>query len=614
MVQSKIRICLFKLFLLSQIFIASLWASQVVASVLIPTDVERDLEEVQLIHDAELRYMAEFESQWSLKIGDTDCQLFGCGQLLDSRGDLISDFAGSLRNLKLDSNLEVPPTPRRFDNESDLPSAASSENVKVASAAAPVLCEVNSEQIDVPTYHQQVFNRRPGWEAASIFVATKHKSLFETIGLAEQKVEGFLQQADELVDASQFRIANNGENQLGAPTLEELDEWAGERIEASNQLGAPTITGFDEWAGERIEANKSQLANNSLSQQCPADCPFEAISTLAVIETVEVPMFEVSANDASNSIEHKLTPPVLAMPIPMFEVVVVDEAAEGSESPVATSLELDAKAHVGLSKPLAASSIPMFLVDDVEATLPEDLFVNETQSAISFSADSIELQGPARDSYWQYYDDCDRWGVVIVEAQSFEANAVSSVFEKQADSNDEIENGNHSVSLGAAAVLYQIIESNSKLLWVYSLTPQRNLVVDPIEQLRRKLVDRSKGKRQEAISVPAQPLNPSVAAVLIGKPVSEQLGIDSLELTGLLNAKALSRQICELQLRYADRIDELVSRSQEMRESQENKSLGGIAAQCRRLARMLDRFADFISIDVEDVERVAKKGESTSKK
>ena len=104
-----------------------------------------------------------------------------------------------------------------------------------------------------------------------------------------------------------------------------------------------------------------------------------------------------------------------------------------------------------------------------------------------------------------------------------------------------------------------------------------------------------------AVLVPEQPLSPLVASQLVGRPVLDQLGIGSLNLTGLLNGKTLSFRISELQSQYADRIVELEARSQVMRINHGNQSLGFIADQCRRWAKTLDRFADSISATTDDV-------------
>lgn len=103
--------------------------------------------------------------------------------------------------------------------------------------------------------------------------------------------------------------------------------------------------------------------------------------------------------------------------IPMFTVASVEEEVELLPEPI-----------LG-----AAISIPMMLVPDsaqeqfsqfTAIEIPFALIpANETELSIEeedqvFSDDlgsevpvSIELQGDERDAYWQYYEDCDRWGV-----------------------------------------------------------------------------------------------------------------------------------------------------------------------------------------------------------
>ena len=561
MVQSKTSICLLKLFLLSLTVVACVFVSEAVASAFVPTDIERDLEEIQFLHNAELQFLAQLEPQTLLDIndvGDIECQLYGRSQSLGFKSNLNPRPARSLKTTELDLSVDASPAPRPWVGVGSKPSSAAlSANAKIDTIATRVLSATNSEQVDVPTYHQQVFNRRLTWKAASEFVVTERKRLVETAGLTGQKVEGVCR-----------------------------------------------------WAGERIAASQIQVASGSFRQPGAV----EASHSLAAIATVEIPMFLVPGNDVSGSIGAKLKSPDLAMPIPMFEVAIVDQAvADGKQSLKAAATELDTKAQAALLEPPVSANIPMFLVDDVATELPKDLFVGQNRPTVSVLASSIKLQRPARDPYWQYYEDCDRWGVVIVEAQPLQATAATSGAQKRAESSDDVEDANHPVALGAKALLFQIISSNSELLLSYSLTPQRKLVVDPLEQVLRSLIDHGEGPRQLAVLVPAQPLNPLLAAVLINKPLSERLGIGSLELASLLNAKALSCQICELQNQYADRIDGLAARSLAMEASQRKKSLGFVAAQCRRLAKTLDRFADSISA-ADDIAQVAQKGEPTSKK
>ena len=509
MVRSKFRICLFRFFLLFQIVAACLWASQAVALASLPTDIERDLEEVKLIHHAELQFLAQFESQ-SLEdignVGETQCELCGRDQLLDAEVNLTP--ASSVALAKADLKSDLPPSPRRFlKNESGLTGAVSSQS-KADSTKAPVLDSANVAQIEVPAYHQQVFNRRDFWMEVSEFVIAQRNSINETAGITERQAEGFCLWVVERIDASQIKIAN-------------------------------------------VDSSLSNAASSSI----------EVNHSLAAIDTVEIPMFLIPRYEDSNSARHSLTQSNLAMPIPMF------------------------------------------LVEDVEDTIPDDLFVNENQSAVSFSgsSSSITLPGPARDPCWQYYEDCDRWGVLIVQPQQLPENTANSVFENQAESTGEIENDNPSVALGAGALLHQIIETNSKLLWSYSLSPQRNFVAEPIEQLWKELAIHNLQPQRWAVLVPEQPLSPLVASKLVGRPVLDQLGIGSLNLTGLLNGKTLSFRISELQSQYADRIVELEARSQVMRINHGNQSLGFIADQCRRWAKTLDRFADSISATTDDV-------------
>ena len=72
MAQRMAKICLFTSFLLSQFLITSLTSSQVVASILVLTDAQRDLEEVEKLHEDERQFASQFDAE---RFGST-CLLY----------------------------------------------------------------------------------------------------------------------------------------------------------------------------------------------------------------------------------------------------------------------------------------------------------------------------------------------------------------------------------------------------------------------------------------------------------------------------------------------------------------------------------------------------------
>ena len=505
MVQSKSRKCLFIFFLLSQIVVTCLWASQVVASLAMPLDIERDLVEVKFRHSARLNLAAQIEAEplWAHgKFGDSDCQFFDRSQLLgieSNEFDLIPKLSGSFGVTKPDSKVDISPQPRGCLEEEtkDSPTASLEASSKGTS--------VNGAQAEAPIFHQQNFDRKEFWLAASEYVIAGREGLVGTIGFAEHRIEGLYI-----------------------------------------------------WAAEKIEASQIQTVDDNSAAKSMANSLGEIEHSLAAIERVVIPIFLVPDYDE----------------------------------------------HVALLNPPASASIPMFVVEDVvedvQDSLPADLFADKTEVEVSFSADSIKLQTPARDPYWQYYEDCDRWGVLIVEAQPVDS-APGVPAKNQTESDTETEDRSPAVALGPGALLYHVIESNSNLLWAFSLSPQRKLIVKPIEQSLGNFLDHSEEQRRAAALVPTQPTSPWAASKLISKPALEQLRIGSLDLSSLLSGEALSQRIRNLQNQYGERIGELMARSQAMEVNQRNESLEFIASQCRRLARTINLFADSISAAADEV-------------
>ena len=158
------------------------------------------------------------------------------------------------------------------------------------------------------------------------------------------------------------------------------------RLSKSVRSAEHNFKGFYDWVDLRID--EAKLLAEKTDQKSKTVSASEQLSAVRGIET---PMFLIpdvkesfEVKDIEKAIAQRLT-----LVIPMFQVVDAEVASE-----------------------------------ILESDIPGDLFTAKPHSPAS-----IELEGPQRDPYWQYYDDCDRWGVdfakLINDAQ-YEQTSIST--------------------------------------------------------------------------------------------------------------------------------------------------------------------------------------------
>ena len=551
MAQRMARICLFTFFLFSQFLLTSLTSSQVVASVFVLIDAQRDLEEIETFEEVESQFASQFAAE---RFASTDCQICDRAQLWDEVYDGIPLQKFGLRYLKSD----VPPAPRSWAaRESALGTNLAPAKVE------PIVGDSGEAQLDeVAQFHGQL-NSRPVWKATSAFLAARRTNL------------------NEVVDATKYNVE-----------------------------------GFCSWADQQIQFAQSQIGSSDLENPKPVE-EFASKELPALITGAETPAILVP--DADEPIWLK---PIATRQIPMFQVADIADIEDG--------LQVDAQKPEVPLESMASVSIPMFFVADNEVAELEpesslisedvsnqDVFINETNAP-----KSIEPWKSDRDPYWEYYDDCDRWGVdfakLTLEAQLEPAK------ESDGSRTDSASKSNHQnraslTAVGSPLLIHNALFANARSTWVLSLAAESELVAKPMMQMWREVLDQSEFRlveeqQHEAILFRPQPQSPFVAAVLLGKPLCYRLDVRASDLVGMLSASSLSYRIGAIQTQYADQIRQLSARSEAMRLSQRSQSLRLIAIRCRQLADSLDRFADSILVGSDDVAIVADQGKPTATK
>jgi len=367
MAQRLARISLFTLFLFSQILIASLTSSQVVASVFVLIDVHHDLQEIESLEavsqEVELQLASQFDAE---RFGSTECQLCDQTQLSDEVYDGLPLQQFGLRTLKTDA----PPAPRTWAaRESALGVNSGLANLETIVVAPEAEFDVELE--DAIQFHGR--SSRPVWKATSGFLAARRSSFNEAVCEARFNVERFCS-----------------------------------------------------WADQQIQFAQAQITNEELENSSPVEQVADKESS-ALIKGAETPVVLVPDFDEPLGLK-----PIATRHIPMFQIADIEEELEN---------ELQDQV-VGL-KSIASVNIPMFFVADIEAAdstteraepesslmsddeVTKDVFINE-----SGAPRSIEPRQSDRDPYWEYYEDCDRWGVdfakLIIKAKPNHQNRVSS--------------------------------------------------------------------------------------------------------------------------------------------------------------------------------------------
>jgi len=553
MAQRLARICLFTSFLFSQFLITS----QVEASVLVLIDAHRDLEEIESLEAASQEVELQFASQFDAeRFGDTECQLCGRTQLSDEVYDGIPLQEFGLRSLKTDA----PPTRRTWAARE----SALGFNTELADLETIVAePELNVGPEDAIQFHGR--SSRPAWEATSRFLAAQRSSFNEVVYATRFNVEGFCSWADQQIEFAQAQTAS--------------EEW---------ENSSPV---------EHVAVKESSTLTTG------AETPVVLVPGVEPIETRQIPMFQIvdTEEGPGNELQGQAVAlkSIASVNIPMFFVADI-EAAQVSNSPqvnplseVSVSNELEAVDSATKGAGLGSSRM-----SDDEVT--KDGFINEAGAPRS-----IESRQPDRDPYWEYYEDCDRWGVgfakLIIKIKPNHQNRANLT------------------TVVSPFLIRSTLAASTRLTWVFSLASESERGDRQLMQMWREMLAQNEFRlieeqQHQAILFRPQPQSPFVAALLLGKPLCYQLDIGGSDLVGLLSTGSLSWGISELQLQYAGQIQELLVRSEAMRLSQRSRSLSLIATRCRQLADSLDRLADSISAGSGDVATAAGNGKSVSTK
>lgn len=390
MAQRLARISLFTLFLFSQILIASLTSSQVVASVFVLIDVHHDLQEIESLEavsqEVELQLASQFDAE---RFGSTECQLCDQTQLSDEVYDGLPLQQFGLRTLKTDA----PPAPRTWAaRESALGVNSGLANLETIVVAPEAEFDVELE--DAIQFHGR--SSRPVWKATSGFLAARRSSFNEAVCEARFNVERFCSWADQQIQFAQAQITNE-ELENSSPVEQVADKESSALIKGA-ETPVVLVPDFDEPLG------------------------------LKPIATRHIPMFQIA--DIEEELENELQDQVVGLKsiasvnIPMFFVADI-EAAKVSNSAQANQLsEATVSDELEAADSTTERAEPeSSLMSDDEVT--KDVFINE-----SGAPRSIEPRQSDRDPYWEYYEDCDRWGVdfakLIIKAKPNHQNRVSS--------------------------------------------------------------------------------------------------------------------------------------------------------------------------------------------
>lgn len=429
MAQSKARVCLFTFFLMP--LIVSLSASQPAAAVMAEADVQRDLEEIELLHETERRFTSRLSIEPLCHI---ECDFFDRAELLERRRDFknaknalakeldkkeLNRATVDLTAVDLTENadlaidqFDVPPGPRNLRTEGALelatdfvgPVLLKSEEAPESEGTLTIelmpesrLCETELGQCDVSTYHLAAINRRRAWNAASDFIAARRANLVDSIQFTTGNVKSLCFWAEEQLQAAQIQIASDGSKKRNHENSSSASD-----VDVDESL-------------QPVAEKDSEVVESIVEPEI----------SLEPISTRKIPMFQVAIVDvveadepASQSVKQEQVSlePISGLPIAMFLVADVETSESKIESEKADEADAN-EAEVSGE------------VESADSVLPEDLFIDQTESSIS-----IELEQSDRDPYWQYYDDCDRWGVnfakLVHEAQLYRATGVEPTANK----------------------------------------------------------------------------------------------------------------------------------------------------------------------------------------
>ena len=254
-------------------------------------------------------------------------------------------------------------------------------------------------------------------------------------------------------------------------------------------------------------------------------------------------------------------------------------------------------------KSLARHHIPMFLVSGQSADELESLGESETQEVnATESPISIEVENDDSDAYWQYYDDCDRWGVDFAKLL-FQAKLTEPTLNQFASSNrsfvvtasyqyevSPVETEPFALNL----MLFRTLTAQAPCLLLSSVPPIFDFKAQSLNELMAigefKLVEQL---NEEPELVYVRPLGPITQLLVVHhrlakKPVYHFLAT----LRDEIKVKSISCHIYQAQAEYSEHIEVLVVKAQQANRVRQNQFRHRVADQIAQLAGWLDDYAD----------------------
>ena len=242
-------------------------------------------------------------------------------------------------------------------------------------------------------------------------------------------------------------------------------------------------------------------------------------------------------------------------------------------------------------------SIPMVLIPDSgnELTAAEELevfaddveaFPKELEAEIPVS---IELENDGVDPYWQYYDDCDRWGVDFAKLLSEGLSVADSTAAH---------------SYGIAPVSYEQVSTVSPAslgVCLFALSPmltkERSVVdLDWAKELVLEtefVVLETEGIDLDFVHVRA--LSPVTQGILIGEPIAGSYLSGAVRNSkSLFNGETLSCNVFQIQQALFNNLESVVASGRAHHANQKVLYRNSIANQIQHVADVLNLVADSI--------------------
>lgn len=348
------------------------------------------------------------------------------------------------------------------------------------------------------------------------------------------------------------------------------------------------------------ESDKSYLAIANEPNDAPpvprliSETPIESPSDTCVSAVNNCPS-EFANAEARYSLE-----PISTTEIPMF---LIEDLVEDNSQPKKL------REHKGLSIDLFERiSIPVFFIQDTNDVTRSELSGNDEMDIFSDDSNaeipvSIEAE-ETRDPYWQYYEDCDRWGVdfakLLLEGISIADEDTSSVVPASFEVSDsEFESGTLITQLNLLGSTQSIGS------WIFSLPPIADVKFQSVKELEwsNSILDEGSFLLTEHAGIDFDMVNvKALSPITQALVISHEVGL--LDIHGLVNdaiwhldLNSLDCVLYEIQADFFEPIEMMVEKVNAHRKTSHNAFRNALANQIHGMAWLLDELADSIRTD-----------------